>query len=106
VDAEKAFRCPIVVGVLGGAPPDWRLRAWRIHGSFLSSISGALLVILAMAKTPDSERYTEEETIMRREAMLKRMLSTPPKHRTAKGEKVNPPKKRGRPKKKSAPQQC
>jgi hypothetical protein len=43
--------------------------------------------------------YTEEETIERREAMLKRMLSTPPKHRTAKGEKANPPKKRGRPKK-------
>ncbi len=36
--------------------------------------------------------YTEEETIARREAMLKRMLSTPPQHRTAKGEKANPPK--------------
>jgi hypothetical protein len=43
--------------------------------------------------------YSEEETIARREAMLKRMLSTPPQHRTAKGEKANPPKKRGRPKK-------
>ena len=41
--------------------------------------------------------YTDEETIARREAMLKRMLSTPPKHRTAKDEKANPPKKRGRP---------
>ena len=43
--------------------------------------------------------YTEEETIARREAMLKRMLATPPQHRTAKGDKANPPKKRGRPKK-------
>jgi hypothetical protein len=50
------------------------------------------------AAAPD---YTEEETIARREAMLKRMLSTPPQHRTAKGEKANPPKKRGRPKKES-----
>jgi hypothetical protein len=41
--------------------------------------------------------YTEEETIARREAMLKRMLSTPPQHRAAKGEKASPPKKRGRP---------
>jgi hypothetical protein len=31
--------------------------------------------------------------------MLKRMLSTPPQHRAAKGERANPPKKRGRPKK-------
>jgi hypothetical protein len=38
---------------------------------------------------------------VRREAMLKRMLSTPPQHRTAKGEKANPPK-RGRPKKHGA----
>jgi hypothetical protein len=41
--------------------------------------------------------YTEEETIARREAMLKRMLATPPQHRTAKGDKASPPKKRGRP---------
>jgi hypothetical protein len=46
------------------------------------------------------DQYTEEETIARREAMLKRMLSMPPKHRAAKGEKANPPKKRGRPFKK------
>jgi hypothetical protein len=45
--------------------------------------------------------YTEEETIARREAMLKRMFSTTPQHRTAKGEKANPPKKRGRPKTKA-----
>ena len=45
------------------------------------------------------DQFTEEETIERREAMLKRMLSTPPKHRTAKGEKASPPKKRGRPQK-------
>jgi hypothetical protein len=41
--------------------------------------------------------YTEEETVARREAMLKRMFSTPPQHRAAKGEKANPQKKRGRP---------
>jgi hypothetical protein len=51
------------------------------------------------AAAPESEQYTKEETIARREAMLKRMFSTPPQHRTAKGEKANPPKKRGRPEK-------
>jgi hypothetical protein len=50
-----------------------------------------------MAKTPEPEWYTEKETMARREAMLKRMFSTPAQHRTAKGEKANPPKKRGRP---------
>jgi hypothetical protein len=54
-------------------------------------------MLLLMAK-PSDDHFTEEETIARREAMLKRMLSTPPQHRTAKGEKANPPKKRGRPK--------
>jgi len=49
-----------------------------------------------MGKKSD-DQFTEEETIARREAMLKRMFSTPPKHRTAKAEKANPPKKRGRP---------
>jgi hypothetical protein len=49
-----------------------------------------------MGKKSD-DQFTEEETIERREAMLKRMLSTPPQHRTAKGDKANPPKKRGRP---------
>ena len=48
------------------------------------------------AAAPESDQYTEEETIARREAMLKRMLSTPPQHRTAKGDKASPPKKRGR----------
>jgi hypothetical protein len=51
------------------------------------------------AVAPESDQYTEEETIARREAMLKRMLSTPPQHRAAKGAKANPTKKRGRPKK-------
>jgi hypothetical protein len=45
------------------------------------------------------EHYSDEETARRYEATLKRVLSTPPKHRTAKGEKANPPKKRGRPQK-------
>jgi hypothetical protein len=52
------------------------------------------------AVSPESDQYTEEETLARREAMLKRMLSTPPQHRTAKRDKANPPKKRGRPAKK------
>jgi hypothetical protein len=51
-----------------------------------------------MVKQSD-DHFSEEETIARRETMLKRMLSTPPQHRTAKGDKANPPKKRGRPKK-------
>jgi hypothetical protein len=50
-----------------------------------------------MGDKKSDDQYPEEETIARREAMLKRMLSTPPQHRTAKGEKANPPKKRGRP---------
>jgi hypothetical protein len=41
--------------------------------------------------------YSDEEIARRYEATLKRVLSTPPQHRTAKGDKANPPKKRGRP---------
>jgi hypothetical protein len=37
------------------------------------------LGVLVMAKAPESDGYTEEETIERAEAALKRMLSTPPK---------------------------
>jgi len=59
-----------------------------------------------MSDKDTTDQYTETETIARREAMLKRMLSTPPQHRTAKRDKANPPKKRGRPKKKSAQEQC
>jgi hypothetical protein len=55
---------------------------------------------LAMSSKKPDITYNEEETIARREVMLKRMLSTPPQHRTAKGEKANPPRKRGRPAKK------
>ena len=54
-----------------------------------------------MGDKKSAVEYSEEETVARREAMLKRMFSTPPQHRTAKGEKANPPKKRGRPKKAS-----
>ncbi len=50
-------------------------------------------------KKDNQEEYSEEETARRYDATLKRVLSTPPKHRTAKDEKANPPKKRGRPKK-------
>jgi hypothetical protein len=41
--------------------------------------------------------YSDEEIARRYEATLKRVLTTPPKHRTAKGDKASPPKKRGRP---------
>jgi hypothetical protein len=47
----------------------------------------------------DGDEFTDEEIARRREAMLKRMLSSPPQHRPAKGDKANPPKKRGRPSK-------
>jgi hypothetical protein len=46
----------------------------------------------------NKDQYSDEEIARRYEATLKRVLTTPPKHRTAKGEKANPPKKRGRPK--------
>jgi hypothetical protein len=59
-----------------------------------------------MTKPPKEDQYSDEETARRYEATLKRVLSTPPKHRTSKGEKANPPKKRGRPKKKSTQEQC
>jgi hypothetical protein len=49
----------------------------------------------------DKDQFTDEEIARRYEATLKRVLSTPPKHKTATGEKANPPKKRGRPKKES-----
>jgi hypothetical protein len=52
-----------------------------------------------MAHGPKSQDFTDEEIACRFEATLKRVLTTPPQHRTAKGEKANPPKKRGRPKK-------
>jgi hypothetical protein len=55
-----------------------------------------------MAIKRSDDQFSEEEIIARREAMLKRMLSTPPQHRTAKGDKESPPKKRGRPKKHGA----
>jgi hypothetical protein len=48
--------------------------------------------------SPDNS-YSDEEVARRYEATLKRVLTTPPKHRTGKGEKANPPKKLGRPKK-------
>jgi hypothetical protein len=56
----------------------------------------------------ENEQLSEEETIARAEAALKRMLATPPKphsemklgKRKAKAStKANPPKKRGRPRK-------
>ena len=47
-----------------------------------------------------SDLYSDEEIARRYEATLKRVLITPPKHRTAKGDDASPPKKRGRPTKK------
>ncbi len=47
-----------------------------------------------------NDDYSESETVERREAALKRMLATPPKHhKPAKNKDANPPNKRGRPKK-------
>ena len=56
-----------------------------------------------MPKAPkDSDHYTEEETVARREAALKRMLSTP--HRAnPKREPVSTGAKRGRPPKADKP---
>jgi hypothetical protein len=54
-----------------------------------------------MGEKKSDNQYSDEETARRYEATLKRVLTTPPKHRTAKGDKANPPKKRGRPAKKA-----
>jgi hypothetical protein len=58
-----------------------------------------------MAKSPrestQESNFSDEEIARRYETTLKRVLTTPPQHKTAKGEKANPPKKRGRPKKAS-----
>ena len=62
-----------------------------------------------MAKAPDLEWSTEEETVARAEAALKRMLATPHqphsamklgKRKAKASPKANPQKKRGRPKNK------
>jgi hypothetical protein len=47
-------------------------------------------------KKDQSKKYSPQEIARRYEATLKRVLTTPPHHRTAKDEKANPPKKRGR----------
>jgi hypothetical protein len=60
-----------------------------------------------MTKTPNErldhkakgDEFSDEEIARRYDATLKRVLTAPPQHRTAKGDKANPPKKRGRPKK-------
>jgi hypothetical protein len=52
-----------------------------------------------MVSRKSDDQYSDEEIARRYDATLKRVLTTPPKHRMAKGEKANPPKKRGRPKK-------
>jgi hypothetical protein len=43
----------------------------------------------------DLNEFADKETA-REDAVLKRVLSTPPKHKTAKDNKANPLKKRGR----------
>jgi hypothetical protein len=67
-----------------------------------------MLSLAAMRATPmksrkiepqiGADQFSDEEIARRYEATLKRVLATPPKHRTTKGEKENPPKTRGRPK--------
>jgi hypothetical protein len=44
----------------------------------------------------DVNEFTDKETARREDAVLKRVLSTPPKHKTAKDDAANTPKKRGR----------
>jgi hypothetical protein len=44
----------------------------------------------------DINAFTDKESARREDAVLKRVLSTPPKHKTAKDDKANPPQKRGR----------
>jgi len=44
----------------------------------------------------DVNEFTDKETARREDAVLKRVLSTPPKHKTAKDDATNTPKKRGR----------
>ena len=46
---------------------------------------------------PKEGQYSDAEIARRYEETLKRVLTTPPQHRTAKSDKANPPKKRGRP---------
>jgi hypothetical protein len=44
----------------------------------------------------DINVFTDKETARREDAILKRVLSTPPKHKTAKDDKANQPQERGR----------
>jgi hypothetical protein len=44
----------------------------------------------------DVNEFTDKETARREDAVLQRVLSTPPKHKTAKDDAANTPKKRGR----------
>jgi hypothetical protein len=40
----------------------------------------------------DVNEFTDKETVRREDAVLKRVLSTPSKHKTAKDDTANPPK--------------
>jgi hypothetical protein len=51
---------------------------------------------MAMTHTPNDETYSEEETVMRREAAIQRMLKTP--HKPHKPEKPKKGKLPGEPK--------
>jgi hypothetical protein len=44
----------------------------------------------------DVNEFTGKETARPEDAVLERHLSTPPKHKTAKDDTANPPRKRGR----------
>jgi hypothetical protein len=44
----------------------------------------------------DVNEFTDKETARREDAVLQRVLSTPPKHKTAKDDAANTLKKRGR----------
>ena len=57
-----------------------------------------------MTAEKKDDQLGDEETRRREDATLKRLLAMPPQPKTKKADKANPPKKRGRPPKKSEPE--
>ncbi len=112
------------VGIVQKRSADFSLSApsaiWKISKSFRSTEAQAVIdspsdaknflrcilsggVAMPDAQGKNEEDYSAEEIARRYEDTLKRVLTTPPQHRTARGDKANPPKKRGRPTKDKSP---